>query len=349
MLILTAASVNALSMFDAPTISTSPGSQVWSKTFGGIGDEWAFSVIQTSDGGYAMAGYTNSYGAGKADFWLVKTDSLGSQQWNKTYGGMADDWASCVIQTSDGGYALAGSTYSSSDSGYDFWLVKTDSSGNELWNETYGAKYNDYASSVVETIDGGYALSGITNSFGDGALAGSRDVFIVGKADVWLVKTDSFGNELWNKTFGGPKDDFGYCVIQTSDGGCALAGITNSSGAGYEDVWLIKTDSCGNKLWDKTYGGALNDEAYFVIQTEDDGYALAGSTYAFGAGLWDAWLIKTDSSGNILWNQTYGGSGDDQAISITISSDGEFVLSGSTNTFGVDGWDAWMIKVSSTA
>jgi len=110
---------------------------------------------------------------------------------------------------------------------------------------------------------------------------------------------------------------------------------------------LIKTDSSGNKLWDKTYGGALNDEAYSVIQTEDDGYALAGSTYAFGAGLWDAWLIKTDSSGNILWSQTYGGIGDDQAISMIISSDGGFVLSGSTNTFGVGAWDAWLFKVSS--
>jgi hypothetical protein len=346
LLILTAVSANALNIFDASTIFNLHGTQVWSRTFGGTGGEWAFSVVQTSDGGYALAGYTTSYGAGKSDFWLIKTDSLGNQQWNKTYGGTANDWASSVVQTSDGGYALVGSTYSSSGSSYDFWLIKTDPSGNELWNKTYGTHYNDYASSVVETVDHGYALTGVTNSFGDGALTSFRDLFIVGNADAWLVKTDSSGNELWNKTFGGPhddgafslaqtidggyalagntysfsdgdntdfwlvktdssgnelwnktfggpKDDFGYCVIQTNDGGCALVGITNSSGAGYEDVWLIKTDSCGNKLWDKTYGGSLNDEAYFVMQTEDDGYALAGSTYAFGAGLWDAWLIKT--------------------------------------------------------
>ena len=246
------------------------------------------------------------------------------------------DYAASVVQTVDDGYAIAGIKDSFNDGGYslavyrdliilgnaDAWLIKTDSSGNELWNKTYGGLNDDGAFSIVQTLDGGYALAGNTYSFSAG-----------NNTDIWLIKTDSSGNELWNKTFGGPKDDFGYFVIQTSDGGYALAGITNSSGAGYEDVWLIKTDSYGNKLWDKTYGGAQNDEAYFVIQTKDDGYALAGSTYAGDAGLWDAWLVKTDSSGNTLWNQTYGGTGDDQFISMTMSSDGGFVLSGSTNYF----------------
>ena len=138
LLILTVAAANAPNTINAFTDSTPSGSQVWSKTFGGIGAEWAFSVIQTFDGGYATAGYTTSSGAGKADVWLVKTDSLGNQEWNKTFGGKEFDWASCVIQTKDGGYALAGSTYTSADMGYDFWLVKTDSSGNQQWNKTYG-------------------------------------------------------------------------------------------------------------------------------------------------------------------------------------------------------------------
>jgi hypothetical protein len=384
----------------ASTASSSPGSQVWSKTFGGAGDEGAFSVIQTSDGGYAIAGYTNSTGAGKMDAWLVKTDSTGNTLWNKTYGGSGYDWASSVIQTSDGGFAITGTTNSSGSGGYDFWLIKTDSLGNQQWNKTYGGKYNDYASSVVQAVGGGYVLAGIINSFGDVgyAFSGFRDVFIVGNADVgliktdsagneiwnktfggpdddgafslvktsdggyaitgntysfsggnntdfWLIKTDSSGKELWNRTFGGPKDDFGYFVIQTRDGGYALAGITNCSGYGYEDVWLIKTDSSGNIIWNKTYGGNLNDEAYFIIQTKD-GYILAGSTYAFGAGQWDAWLIKTDSSGKYLWRQTYGGNGDDQATSMIMARDGEIVMSGTTNTFGAGGWDAWLFKIS---
>jgi hypothetical protein len=404
LLILTVAAANVPNTIDAFTDSTPSGSRVWSKTFGETGAEWAFSVIQTFDGGYATAGYTTSSGAGKADAWLVKTDSLGNQEWNKTYGGEEFDWASCVIQTRDGGYVLAGSTYTSNEGGYDFWLVKTDPLGNQEWNKTYRGIYQDYAASVIQTIDGGYALAGIKGSFNDGgySLAVYRDLIILGNADAWLIKTDSSGNEMWNETyggldddgafsivqtvdggyvlagntysfsagnntdiwliktdssgnelwnspFGGPKDDFGYSVIQISDGGYALAGITNSSGAGYEDVWLIKTDSSGNKLWDKTYGGALDDEAYCVMQTEDGGYALAGSTLCCGAGLWDAWLIKTDSSGNTLWNQTYGRTGDDQFISMITSGDGGFVLSGSTNTLGTGYWDAWLVKVSSVA
>jgi len=349
LLVLTAAS--AIILIGSSTVPILPkGSQVWSETFGGAGDEWAFSVIQTSDGGYAIAGYTDSFGVGNMDFWLVKTDSFGNQEWNKTYGGAGYDWASSLVQTSDGGYVIAGSTNSSGEWGYDFWLVKTDSSGNQQWNKTYGGTNHDYASSVVQTIDGGYALAGIANSFGDGgyAFSGFRDVFIVGNADAWLVKTDSSGNELWNKTFGEFHDDGAFSVIQTSDGGYALAGITNSSGAGFEDVWLIKTDASGNVIWNKTYGGTLNDEAYFVMQTKDEGYALAGATYALNAGLWDAWLIKTDFSGNILWTQVHGGVGDDQAISLVLTGEGEFVLTGSTNTFGAGGWDAWLFKVMGT-
>ena len=400
LLILAVAAANVPKIIEASNVSTHSHSQVWNKTLGGTGDEWAFSVINTSDGGFAFAGYTTSSGAGKADVWLVKTDSSGNQQWNRTYGGKGFDWASSVIETSDGGYAVAGSTYASDEMVYDCWLVKTDSLGNQQWNKTYGGPYNDYAASVVQTIDGGYAISGIKNSFNDGgySIAVFRDLFVVGNADAWLVKTDSSGNELWNKTyggpnddgafsivqtsdegyalagntysfsagnntdfwliktdssgnelwnktFGGPKDDFGYFVIQTSDDGYALAGITNSSGAGYEDVWFIKTDSSGNKVWDKTYGGALDDEAYFVMQTEDGGYALAGATYSSGFSVWDAWLIKTDISGNILWSQTYGGNGAGQAISMVITSDCGVVLAGSTNTFGAGAWDAWLFKV----
>jgi len=282
--------------------------------------------------------------------WLKQTLQA-TNSGTKTYGGTNHDYASSVVQTIDGGYALAGIANSFGDGGYAFsgfrdvfivgnadaWLVKTDSSGNELWNKTFGEFHDDGAFSVIQTSDGGYALTGNTYSFSGG-----------NNTDVWLIKTDSSGNKVWNKTFGGPKDDFGYFVIQTSDGGYALAGITNSSGAGFEDVWLIKTDASGNVIWNKTYGGTLNDEAYFVMQTKDEGYALAGATYALNAGLWDAWLIKTDFSGNILWTQVHGGVGDDQAISLVLTGEGEFVLTGSTNTFGAGGWDAWLFKVMGT-
>ncbi len=189
--------------------------------------------METSEGGYALAGDTSSFGAGDMDFWLVKTDSDGNEQWNQTYGGADLDSANSMIQTGDGGYAIAGHTSSFGGGGPDFWLVKTDSNGNMHWNQTYGGTNYDFAYSVVQTGDGGYAIAGHTESFG------------VGAYDLWLVKTDSDGNEEWNQTYGGTDSDSAYSMVQTSSGGYAIAGSTNSFGAGDMDFWLVKTDSNG--------------------------------------------------------------------------------------------------------
>jgi len=214
--------------------SNSPNSETdvyvqWDRTYGGPAWDTTYSMIQTSDGGFAMAGTTESFGAGAYDFWLVKTDSSGIMQWNKTYGGAYSDIATRVIQASDGGYVLTGSTYSFGAGSSDMWLVKTDSSGIMQWNKTYGGVASELSAwSFVRASDGGYVLAGYTESFG------------AGFADVWLVKTDSSGIMQWNKTFGGPDLDYANCIIQTCDGGYALAGHTESYGAGGGDIWLIK-------------------------------------------------------------------------------------------------------------
>jgi hypothetical protein len=205
----------------------------WSKTYGGIGSDSVYSLVQTGDGGYAMLGGTDSYGAGNGDFWLIKTDSFGNAQWNKTYGGANWDGALAVVQTGDGGYALAGSTLSYGAGNNDFWLIKTDPSGNAQWNKTYGGTSNDYANSVVQTGDGEYALVGCTNSYG------------LGNGDFWFVKADADGNAQWNKTYGGTQQDWACSVIQTSDGGYALAGYIGSSGPAGSDGFLVKTDAYG--------------------------------------------------------------------------------------------------------
>jgi predicted secreted protein len=207
----------------------------WSQAYGGSGDDEFYSLVRTSDGGYALAGYTNSSGAGGYDFWLVKTDSSGTMQWNQTYGGPKDDEAECVIQTSDG-YAIAGYTNSTGAGGLDFWLVKTDSYGNMLWSRTYGGAGDEAANAVVQTSDQGYALAGWTTSFGAGGY------------DFWLVKTDYSGTMQWNQTYGGGGDDAGFSLVLTSDGGYALAGFTGSYGAGDYDGFLVKTDSVGNSV-----------------------------------------------------------------------------------------------------
>jgi hypothetical protein len=306
----------------------------FSKTYGGTKRDEAYSVIQTSDGGYALAGFTSSYGAGGYDFYLVKTDANGNIQWYQYYGGAEDEEAHCVIQTSDGGYALAGYTESYGAGGADFWLVKTDKNGYELWNRTYGGAKDDIAYSVVQTGDGGYALAGYTESYG------------AGLANFWLVKTDANGNALWNRTYGGTGSDDAYSLIKTNDGGYALVGMTGSYGVGDGDFWLVKTDANGTGLWNQTYGGVFTDIAYCVIQTSDGGYALAGYTESFGAGGDDFWLVKTDATGNLDWNQTYGGGGSDIAYSVIQTGDGGYALAGYTESYGAGGADFGLVKTS---
>ena len=244
-----------------------------------------------------------SYGAGNCDFWLVKTDSDGSKQWDRTFGGADEDGVQFVQQTSDGGYILAGHTYSYGAGFEDFWLMKTDSEGNKVWNKTFGGTGRDLAYSIQQTSDGGYILAGYTDSYG------------AGSGDAWLVKTDSNGNKMWDETFGGTGLDEAHSVQQTSDGGYILAGYTKSYGAGSLAAWLLKADSDGNKQWDRTFGGTGGDGAYAVQQTSDGGYILAGATDSYGSGDDDFWLVKTDSNGNKVWDETFGGTGLDEAHS----------------------------------
>lgn len=311
------------------------GNMEWNKTYGGVSNDHAASVMQTGDGGYVITGHTYSFGVGSADFWLIKTDELGNMQWNQTYGGTSYDVAWSLMQTSDGGFVLAGQTYSFGSGWSNAWLVKTDEFGNMEWNQTYGRKNYDYVISFVQTSDGGYALAGRVASqqgFGDG--------------DFWLVKTDSSGNVQWDKTYGGTGEETAHSVVQAIDGGFALTGLTNSLGAGGFDTWLVKTDSNGEMEWNQTYGGANDDWAHSVVQTGDEGYALAGYSVSFGVGAADFWSVNTDKFGNMEWNETYGGSNEDMAYSLAQTTDGGYVLAGFTESFGAGTRDFWLIKLA---
>lgn len=364
--------------------STRSSSEEWIKTFGGAGDDGvgagAYPMQSTADGGYIIAGSTNSYGEGGSDAWLIKTDADGNKIWEKNFGGASDDWANSVQQTSDGGYILAGGTQSFGAGGMDFWLIKTDAEGNNLWDRTFGGWGNEIANSVQQTDDGGYILAGAgpgdawlikTDSNGnkiwdedfggsnndwahlveitsDGGyiLGGRKDARGSASGDAWIIKTDAEGNELWERTFGGSDTDMINSVQPTSDGGYILAGWTYSYGTGGGDLWIIKTDSEGNKLWDKTFGGAYSDQALSVQSITDNGYILAGGTESYGAGSGDAWLIKTDAEGNELWNKTFGGVNWDGIWAIQPNYDGSNILAGTTDSYGAGSNDAWLIKVA---
>jgi hypothetical protein len=304
----------------------------FAKTYGGTGNDRASYVLQTSDGGYIVVGDTGSLGADSVDIFLVKTDANGNIIWAKTYGGIVDEYAHSVLQTSDGGYIVAGETHSFGAGWHDVLLIKTDANGNVIWAKTYGGTSWDVARSVQQTSDGGYIVAGYTDSFG----AGGPDFF--------LIKIDANGNISWAKTYGGTYSDWARSVQQTSDGGYIVAGYTLSFGAGYEDIFLIKTDANGNVQWAKTYGGTSGDLAYSVHQTSDGGYIVAGTTGSFGAGGDNFFLIKTDANGNIIWAKTYGGTDWDYASSVHQTSDGGYIVAGYTLSFGAGIWDAFLIK-----
>jgi uncharacterized delta-60 repeat protein len=269
----------------------SAGNVIWTKTIGGSDFDEASSIIQSSDGGYVVAGRTQSFGAGWDDFYVVKLDSSGNVIWTKTIGGSSIDRAHSIIQSSDGGYVVAGETWSFEAVNADFYVVKLDSSGNVLWTKTIGGSGFDVAGSIIQSSDGGYVVAGETSSFG------------AGDVDIYVVKLDSAGNVQWTKTIGGSGNDFARSIIQSSDGGYVVAGRTRSFGAGYDDIYVVKLDSSGNVMWTKTIGGSKWDEANSIIRSSDGGYVVAGYTASFGAGNDDFYVVKMDANGNVCFSQ----------------------------------------------
>ena len=316
------------------------GGATWNKTYGGDGDDIGRSIERADDGGYIVVGSTSSYGYGSSDLWVVKVDARGNIKWNKTLGGRGADAGYFIQKTRDGGYIIVGDTMSFGSGLTDIWLVKIDSSGKVEWNRTYGGKDDDFGRCVRQTKDGGYIIVGTTKSFGSGS------------ADVWLIKTDAWGNMEWNRTFGGKGDDEGACVQQTSDGGYIVVGSTTSYGSGGTDVWLLKVDASGKLEWSKTYGGGGGEKGNYVQQTKDGGYVVVGETSSNRSGVW---LFKTSANGNMIWSKTFGTGGDLYHGSYVLQTEDEgyvllwnlgnsitgleHVLLTKTDTYGNTEWD----------
>ena len=359
------------------------------KLYGGSANDKGASVLQMSNGGFIITGFTFSFGAGNNDVWLIKTDSFGDTIWTRTFGDSSHEWGGSVQQTLDGGFIIGGMTNSKGSSRYDFgaWLIKTDRKGYGyvVWDKIYrSANWYDVCREAQPTSDGGYIATGIwgTNGFGWGSLmllkvdSDGNEIWrkryssgnynegysvkqtldggyvVVGSTanfdgNLWLLKTDSLGDTIWTKNYGGIGEDFGLDVQLTKDGGYIIVGSCGL-GAGYDyGVWLLKTDSLGDTLWTRTFGGLINDEGYSVGCTSDGGYIICGYTESFSAGLDDFWIIKTDSTGSVEWDKVLGGVNSDWGESIHQTSDGGYIAVGVTESFGAGGMDVWLIKLGS--
>jgi hypothetical protein len=363
----------------------------WDVRFGGFLADGMWSCIQTTDGGYIMGGGVYSgIGGDKTqdnwdttyntyDFWVVKTDSLGNKEWDKRFGGFSDDGieTSSLYQTGDAGYVLAGLSSSGvggdktqpSWGGWDYWMVKIDAQGNKLWDKRFGGTADDLLFAAAMTTDGGNILCG--TSYSD--ISGDKTQNNWGGTDYWVVKTDSAGNKLWDKRFGGYSDDFLYAMQATSDGGYILGGISMSDTGGdktqpnwdigWYNYWVVKIDSLGNKLWDHVYGGTQEDDLRAILETPDKGFLFGGYSLSDSGGdktqnsfgSYDYWIVKTDSLGNKQWDKDYGGAGEDELYSLALTNDGGYLLAGdSWSDSGGDKTEnntapvlSWIVKIDS--
>ena len=301
----------------------------WTRTIGGPGYNKANSIIQTSDHGFAVAGFT-AFGAGNEDMYIVKLDSNGSFQWNKAIGGTGDDYVKAVIQTTDGGYVLVGHTLSF---GLGIYIVKLDATGTIQWTKTMGIGSADIGNSIIQTKNNGYVIAGSTGSYG----TGSPHMYIIKLDSNWIIE--------WSRTVGGSSGEYAYSIIQTVDSGYVAAGDT-FFGAGYFDMYLAKLSSSGSLQWTRTIGGNRNDVAYSIIQTLDSGVIAAGRTESFGAGdPGDMYIVKLNSNGILEWSKSIGGPNGETAYSIVQSSDSGYVITGNTYSFGAYVYDLYTVKI----
>lgn len=332
------------------------GNMQWNKTYGGSKEDLGQAVIQTTDGGYAIVGYAmsddgdGSNNEGFHDNWILRLDATGTVLWEQSFGFSGHDHSYDVVQTMDGGFFFAGFldvTLSNGEGNFgkgsssltrhgvgEFWGTKLDADGNLQWRRYFGGTNNDRAHGVVQADDGGFVMTGFSES-DDFDISNTK-----GSYDFWVIKIDGEGTLLWEKSFGGTGIEVSYDIAKTTDGAYAIVGHTFSTDTdisknhGKSDVWLIKIDDNGNLLWEKTYGGAEFDDARGLSVTADGGFVIAGNSKSTDGdvtenrGENDLWFIKTDSEGNLTHQKSFGGSGLDFGFDVVQSMDGSVVLVG---------------------
>jgi hypothetical protein len=351
----------------------STGTIEWQKCLGGTGDDGGYSIQQTTDGGFIVAGYSSSTDGdvtgnhGSGDYWVVKLSSTGTITWQKSLGGTGNDEARSIQQTTDGGYIVAGHSNSingdvtGNHGSGDNWVVKLSSTGTITWQKSLGGTGWDGATSIQQTTDGGYIVAGSSSST-DGDVTGNH-----GGVDYWVVKLASTGTIEWQKSLGGTGSEAAVSIQQTTDGGFIVAGLSESTNGdvtgnhGYDDYWVVKLTNTGAITWQKCLGGSVEDIAYSIQQTTDGGYVVAGQSNSNDGDVtgnhslyyYDYWVVKLSGTGAIAWQKCLGGTLEDYATSIQQTTDGGFIVAG--YSFSNDGdvtgnhgnRDYWVVKLSS--
>ena len=312
------------------------GKKKWEESYGGRGADGGNYAIKVSDGGYMMVGYTDAYGNGKNDIWLIKTDFTGEKEWSQVYGGKMDDYGWGVTETDDGGYVVVGETFSYGNGQSDIYLFKVDSLGRKIWDNTFGGIAEDVGYSIANADDGGYVIASQTRSYGKGG------------SDGMLVKFDNNGLKKWEKLYGGKGLDYFRSIIKDSTKGFIVSGGTRSFSNGDSQAWILSVDDDGFIIWENTYGDNGEDGFSMVKQTADNGYIAVGhSSSFFSQGLNDVFMARIDSSGKKVWQKYHGGKSEDRGYAISQCSDGGYIIAGETSSYGNGKNDILVIKTNS--
>ncbi len=343
----------------------------WSKHYGGSKADAANDFQRTADGGFIAVGYARSTdqdltgNKGLSDYWVVKLDTTGELEWQHNYGGADNDIATAVLQTNDGGYIVAGGTVSfdgqvsGNHGAEDAWVLRLDQLGNILWKKTYGGTLNERAESIQPTSDGGFVLSGYSQS-DDGDLTDNKGDF-----DYWVFKINANGDLIWQKNIGGSLSDYAFDAVETTDGGFLIVGSSFSNNGdvpnnqGFYDYFIVKLNGSGNLVWAKTFGGIGEERAYGVTLTSGGAFIVGTSNSATGDvpgnnGGYDYWVTKISDNGILLWSQNLGGSTEDRAFGLVAKADGGVLVTGlaTSSNFDVGGnygsKDAWLINLDAS-
>ena len=364
----------------------------WDFRYGGSKDDSPTSFEQTADGGFLVGGTSVSGVSGDktqpnwdpglvgSDFWVLRLDSLGSKLWDKRYGGVNSEILVEMLPTLDGGFLLAGNSFSGASGDksqpnwdinqqtYDYWILKANSNGVKQWDKRFGGISLELLGGAVQTSDKGYVLAGASFS----GISGDKTQASQGSWDYWIVRIDSLGNKVWDKRYGGTDDDFATSIVINANGGLLIGGYSQSLAGGDKsqfcqgqwDYWVVRIDLAGNLLWERTFGGNYTDWLFDMTATSDGGYVLAGQSFSENTGdksepnhdptpsSSDRWIVKIDDSGNKIWDRTIGGTETEDLSRIDESIDGGFILSGESyspisgnkteNNLGIE--QTWVVK-----